>query len=96
MIELPKEWSESISYDTSRLFLYDNGELLLTYMYDNYLVINSISTKKLFSKEIIKEIIRMLNTHDKVVLSSTVKSIGRFMSKHGFVFDEANSLYIRS
>ena len=82
---LSKNWKYALSVGTTKY--YKNG-ILNYYIENDILVINSgtISNKK-FNKELLRDIKKLIISHDKVIVSSSNQNIAQY-KKYGFIFNK--------
>jgi len=74
--------------------VYNGTQILNFYILNDICVINSGSIKnERYKKSIIKDIIALIKSNKKVIISSEVESISKFLSKYGFSHDKAKNIY---
>lgn len=73
--------------------VYDDGCILNSYVYDDVCYVNSGTLYNKFGRKILLDIKKLINTHDKIIISSSVISISRYMARLGFRYE--NNSYIR-
>jgi len=91
---IPDGWLYSLGVGNNTIY---NGDTLLSwYMLKDICIINSISVKdKRFCKEILRDINFLIETNNKVAISSTVESIERYLKKRNFSYNRDNKTYTK-
>ena len=86
-VQLGKNWLYALSNGETKF--YKNDTQVLCSMIDcGILCINSGSVDdKPFCKSLLKDIKRLMLSHDKVLIASEVEKIEPFMCKYGFKYD---------
>ncbi len=61
-----------------------------------FCVINSGTIGNMrFNKSMVRDILNLIKQNNKVIISSNVESIARFLGKHGMRYDHKNKAYIK-
>ncbi len=85
-------WLHGLAHGFTRV--YNDNTILNYYIENEVCVINSGSINNTrYCKSIIRDIIHLIKSNNKVIISSEVSSIAKFLSKYGFKRDESNNLY---
>lgn len=92
-IGISPNWLHALSIGYTKIY---DGAILNYYIENNVCIINSGSIdNKRFSKTMIADIIKLIKSHKKAIISSEVGSIEKFLQKYGFYRDEKRKLYIK-
>ena len=78
--------------------IYQGKTILNHYIDDNsgVCVINSGSINNArFPKSMLRDIKQIISNHEKIIISSEVDSVERYLSRIGFRYDRDNKLYIK-
>jgi len=93
-VGISREWLFALTYGQTVLY---NGDTVLNWHMDGDICIinsGSIGDAK-FCKSILKDIKKLIELHDKVVISSTVSSIERYLAKYDFSYYKEKNLYTK-
>jgi len=92
----PYEWWFALKHGGSKFYA-DDTAILNYYVADGTLVINSMAKDNhKFPKSMLLDIRKLIISHDKVIIASTVQEIAQHMLlKYGFEYDIDKQIYTK-
>ncbi len=92
----PYGWWYALKYGSSKFYANDTV-ILNYYIADGILVINSMAKDNhKFPKSMLLDIRKLIISHDKVIIASTVQEIAQHMLlKYGFEYDKTKQIYTK-